>query len=342
MTWKDLPIRSVIGRIALGSVKGLGPVSMVKIAEAHDLLGEVVDGARRAKSDGVKGTVFSTRFVDALCDEDGLHHWVEQAAKDMEQVEREGGVVLSQDDGDYPYLLKGMGHSAPIVRIFGTLPDLEDPTVATVGTREPNRFGASICRTAVTFLVESGVTTVSGMARGVDKICHSRTMDLGGKTIAVIACGFSSLSRTERQYAEEIIQSGGTVVSQFRSDETVTASNLMCRNETIAGLSLGGICLQGSNETGGTRKAMSDIVGQEKPVFVPVPPAGYEDPAKDGLIEIVRAKMAEDRYRNLSYLLNSSQDFPSMLERIHEEALRRRGPLPEPEITAATSVPSPS
>ncbi|MCJ7827996.1 DNA-protecting protein DprA [Patescibacteria group bacterium] len=61
-----------------------------------------------------------------------------------------------------------------------------------------------------TDLVLSGMTIVSGLARGVDRVAHRSALKAGGRTIAVLGSGFNRLYPAEHHgLACEIAGGGG-------------------------------------------------------------------------------------------------------------------------------------
>src|SRR5688572_23158661 len=60
------------------------------------------------------------------------------------------------------------------------------PRVAIVGTRHPSAEGVRRTRRLVKALVNVQAIVVSGLAQGVDTIAHTQTLELGGRTIAVL------------------------------------------------------------------------------------------------------------------------------------------------------------
>ena len=62
----------------------------------------------------------------------------------------------------------------------------QHPRVAVVGTRNPTKEGAHRATRLVRELVAARAVVVSGLAAGIDTIAHTQTIDLGGRTIAVI------------------------------------------------------------------------------------------------------------------------------------------------------------
>ena len=79
----------------------------------------------------------------------------------------------------------------------------QQPRVAVVGTRTPTKDGAHRAARLVRELVAARTIVVSGLAAGVDTIAHTRTIELGGRTIAVIGTAVDDVypRRTRRSSA---------------------------------------------------------------------------------------------------------------------------------------------
>jgi len=99
-------------------------------------------------------------------------------------------------------------------------------------------------------LAEAGVTTVSGLARGIDTHVHKATLEAGGKTWAVVGCGLSRVYPPENRGLAELIEKSGAVVSEFPMDTRPFPANFPRRNRVIAGLSLGTVVVEGSDKSG--------------------------------------------------------------------------------------------
>ena len=64
-------------------------------------------------------------------------------------------------------------------------------SIAIVGSRRMTRYGRDVVDRFVSEFVANGVTTISGFMYGVDTEVHQKTVDYGGKTIAVFGCGLN-------------------------------------------------------------------------------------------------------------------------------------------------------
>jgi DNA protecting protein DprA len=128
------------------------------------------------------------------------------------------------------------------------LPD-EKECVAIVGTRYPSELGRDAAANFSAYCGVQGLRVLSGLAKGVDAIAHQENLRLG--TIAILGSGVDDLYPSEnRSLAEEILASGGSLLSPFPLSQVPLPANFPQRNELIAALSAGTIVIEG-NETSG-------------------------------------------------------------------------------------------
>jgi DNA processing protein len=112
--------------------------------------------------------------------------------------------------------------------------------VAVVGTRKASDYGLKATYQITSGLAKSGAIIVSGLALGIDAMAHRAALDAGGKTVAVLACGLDEVYPTSnRALAEEILESGGALVSEYEPGTPPLKHHFPERNRIIAGLSMG-------------------------------------------------------------------------------------------------------
>ena len=61
--------------------------------------------------------------------------------------------------------------------------------IAMVGTRRPGRNAQELCRKLVSSLRGTKAVIVSGLAQGIDSLCHEAALEVGLPTIAVLGQG---------------------------------------------------------------------------------------------------------------------------------------------------------
>lgn len=135
----------------------------------------------------------------------------------------------------------------------GAIELLEQPAIAVVGSRALTSYGERVCRALVHDLALAGVVVISGLATGIDAVAHRTTLQCGGKTIAVLGTGLDSsvlFPRAHQNLADQIIQSGGLIVSEYEPLVQAQRWRFPARNRIIAGLSLGVLVVEASCKSG--------------------------------------------------------------------------------------------
>ena len=107
-------------------------------------------------------------------------------------------------------------------------------SVAVVGTRRATAYGRQAAGELVRGLAANPVTTVSGLARGIDSIAHRAALEAGGRTIAVLASGLDSVYPAEHAGLAEEIVLRGALITDYRwerspAPNTSLAATASCR-----------------------------------------------------------------------------------------------------------------
>jgi DNA processing protein len=123
--------------------------------------------------------------------------------------------------------------------------------VGVIGSRKCSTYGENAARMLARDLAENGICVVSGLARGIDTAAHRGAIRGAGKTIAVLGTGIDNVYPKEnKKLVEEILGSGGAVVSQFPLNTPPLKDNFPYRNRIISGLSYGVLLVEASERSG--------------------------------------------------------------------------------------------
>ncbi len=106
-----------------------------------------------------------------------------------------------------------------------------------VGSRDMDGYGEELTRSIVTGLARSGVSVVSGGARGIDGVAHRAALEAGGHTVAVLGTGVDvPYPAQHRRLFAEILEAGGALVSEQPDGTPAFKQNFPARNRIISGL----------------------------------------------------------------------------------------------------------
>ena len=152
-------------------------------------------------------------------------------------------------DEDYPPILKEISTPPAIFYYRGTLKTFAE-RIAMVGTRQCTAYGKRVALKISEDLGRAGITVVSGAAIGIDTFAHIGAMK-SGRTIAVLGSGINFKNHPEKQkLLDEIVDSGGVVLSEFEPNMQPQAGTFPTRNRIIAGLCRGVIVVEAGTKSG--------------------------------------------------------------------------------------------
>ncbi|MCX8656326.1 DNA-processing protein DprA [Gilliamella sp. B2840] len=159
--------------------------------------------------------------------------------------------LIAYCDLDYPVLLKQISSPPLFLFVMGNQKLLHSPQIAMVGSREFSEYGAQWGRYFAGELAINGLTVTSGLALGLDAICHRGALEVSGHTIAVLGSGLAQIApRSNLNLANDMLAQDGAIVSEFLPFEKARAEYFPRRNRIISGLSLGTFVVEASEKSG--------------------------------------------------------------------------------------------
>jgi DNA processing protein len=125
-----------------------------------------------------------------------------------------------------------------------------------VGSRAPQPKSRLLLERTMKALAGSGVVVMSGLAKGIDAEAHRWAMDLGLKTVAVIAHGFHHHYPSETaNLRREIIEQGGLILSEYPPEQEPRPYQFVHRNRIIAAFSRAVWVVQAGKSSGALNTA---------------------------------------------------------------------------------------
>ncbi|WP_455107158.1 DNA-processing protein DprA [Porphyromonas sp.] len=198
---------------------------------------------------------------------------------------------------DYPEQLRVLGGAQPpLLYVRGNLPLLHSApthaTLAIIGTRHPSYEGLTTAYRIAREEAKQGAIILSGLAYGCDAAAHRGALDAGGHTIAVVATGLDRTHPEEHQaLQEEIIASGGLVLSEYPLGTPVDKYRLIARDRLQAALSSAVLVIECGLKSG-TMHTVHFAERYHRPIYA-LPPHSKGLPSQEGnrlLLRTGRAK----------------------------------------------------
>ncbi len=213
---------------------------------------------------------------------------VKQQARDtMKWLSKsESHHFISLADERYPPLLKEL-HSPPLFLYgHGNSNLLKHEKIAMVGSRFPSHYGMQVTKEFVQGLpINCNIVTVSGLALGIDSICHKTSIACGVPTIAVLGNGIDITYPKRNNTLSRDIAVHGLILSEYPLGTQPHPKLFPRRNRIISGLSQGIIVVEAKQKSGSLITAKYALE-QNREVFS-VPSNIYSDngAGSNGLIK---------------------------------------------------------
>ncbi|MCX6754692.1 MAG: DNA-processing protein DprA [Candidatus Nomurabacteria bacterium] len=137
--------------------------------------------------------------------------------------------------------------------IRGKLPDTELIYLAVVGSRKYTSYGRDICEKLIRGLKGCPIVIVSGLALGIDSIAHRTAIEVGLTTISFPGSGLDNnvlYPRANVRLADEIVRSGGCLLSEFEPNFRSTLYSFPQRNRLMAGISKAVLIIEAEEKSG--------------------------------------------------------------------------------------------
>ncbi|MDD4773160.1 MAG: DNA-processing protein DprA [Eubacteriales bacterium] len=168
--------------------------------------------------------------------------------------------LLTPDSEYYPERLRKIKDKPVLLYYRGKLPDFNNRLcITTVGTRRMTDYGKQSAYTIIYDLTKCGTVIISGMALGVDGMCHRAAIDAGGQTVAVLGCGINRVYPREHDSLMDEIIEYGAVITEFKPSTPPSGFNFPLRNRIMSGLSQGTFVIEADKKSGAMITARSAI-----------------------------------------------------------------------------------
>ena len=216
--------------LALKQCKNIGNINLKKLIN-H------IGSAKKVWQSSSKSLLSTSGIGKHTIQNIGNKEFLLLAEKEIALCEKQDIKIISQNNDLYPKHLLNCDDSPVILFYKGNLhPDLNP--ISIVGTRKMTSYGKTFIQELLSGLSNSKVSTISGLALGVDSCVHEESLKNQIPTIAVLAQGLSLIYPPKNKgLANKILENNGALVTEYASFEGMAKENFLQRNRIIAGFS---------------------------------------------------------------------------------------------------------
>ncbi len=265
--------------LALNLLPGLGPVRVRRLL--NHFSGNPVE-ILTASEDGLKGAEgIGTEMAKTIRQWDTLVDLEEEKRR----ITDHGIRLLTIDSDEYPPALREIYDPPFLLYVKGHFLPRDKHAVAVVGSRRTTVYGTEAARKLSFQLAHSGVTIVSGLARGIDTAGHEAALAAGGRTIAVLGSGIGNVYPSENQGLADRIAENGVLVSEFPVLYVPDKQSFPLRNRIVSGLSQGVLVVE-APERSGSMITANQAMEQGRTVFAV--PGQIDRPTSGGCNRLIQ------------------------------------------------------
>lgn len=216
-------------------------------------------------------------------------------------LSEQGNRLLTLADSRYPKKLLQIPNPPLMLYVKGRLDLLSADAIAIVGSRNATTQGCLDAENFASSLGHAGLTTVSGLALGIDAAAHRGGLKSPSSTIAVIGTGADIVYPARNHALAHQIADKGCIISEFPLGTSPIPANFPRRNRIISGLANGILVVEAAAQSGSLITAKLALE-QGRDVFAI--PGSIHSPLSRGCHALIRqgAKLVETAEDILSEL----------------------------------------
>lgn len=218
--------------LALTLLPGIGPIRVQRLLKRFEQPQNILTASSR---DITNVSGFGSEMAKLIT------HWQDHIdlAEEHRRIADHGIDLITLESEDYPPSLREIHDPPFLLFVKGQLLETDRHAIAVVGARRCTHYGTEAARKLSFQLAYSGLTIISGLARGIDTAAHEAALAAKGRTIAVLGSGIGNIYPPENAALAEKIAQSGAVISEFPVLYVPDKQSFPLRNRIVSGMSFG-------------------------------------------------------------------------------------------------------
>jgi DNA processing protein len=226
--------------VALVNLTEIPFLGSIKIRLLLQRFGSAIESLRANPKEVMELPGFTPKIMEG---------WGQSSSRSLELVDRLNLDIVPFTSPKYPKRLLEL-HDHPIILYMkGEMKASDHQSIAVVGTRQASIYGKEMASKISQELAASGITVVSGLARGIDTEAHIGALN-SGRTIGVIGSGLANIYPQENGPLAEKIAENGVLISEFPPKTPPDRQNFPQRNRIVSGMTLGTLLIEAPVKSG--------------------------------------------------------------------------------------------
>ena len=237
----------------------------------------------------------------------------DRVKKEIRFIEEKNIKTFFITDPTYPFRLRECADAPLLLYARGELNLNPEKILAIVGTRNNSQVGKRFTEELLSaFQQHRDLVIISGLAAGIDTIAHQEALRNQLPTLAVLAHGLDRIyPPINRRLAKDIIDQGGSLLSECRHGEAPDRFLFPRRNRIVAGLADATLVIE-SAVKGGSLITANLAFNYGRSVFAL--PGRIYDEKSGGCLELLKTQKAQliTSATDLLYWMNWNSEMPSL------------------------------
>jgi len=225
------------------------------------------------------------------------------------------GVVttLTPDNDQFPGRLKTIPDAPTKLYLRGTAPQNNRLAIAIVGSRKHSAYGRAVTQAIVESLAVYQPWIISGLALGIDAIAHQAALDNNLLTVGLLPSGIEDIRpATNRHIAEQMLNSGGGLLSEYPGYTPTLKNHFHARNRLISGLADAVVVIEAAQRSGTLITARTALEQGRELIAVPGP---ITSPSSRGTNQLIQAG---------AHCLSQPEDIAAILDLEAKHRIKKR------------------